>query len=127
MPNDITLPDGAFNLDNVKRPNPIIRADLRKMLRGALFAEDAAAAVGEYLVDLRKRADAKAPHGGFVLTIFSDGCGSIATGGKYFGEMFKPLAASLAELEAWLARDEVEEVNLTIGLTANGHLPVAEE
>lgn len=125
MPNDITLPDGAFNLDNVKRPNPLIRADLRKMLRGALFAEDAAAAVGEYLVDLRKRLDAKVPNGGFIITVFSDGCGSVDTGGRHFGTWFKPISVALAQCEAWLARDaddEVGDVNETLGLSRDGRV-----
>lgn len=51
-----------------------------------------------------------------MVELWSDGCGAIRFGGRSFGGMFKPLAGAVAEFEDWLARDEVAELNATLGI-----------
>ena len=50
------------------------------------------------------------------ITVFADGTGLISCPDKCFGGYMTPLVEAFDEFEAWLAQDEVAEVNATLGI-----------
>lgn len=91
---------------------------------------DLAAAITAYLADLRRRAVAAGKASEWMVSdcslhVYPDGTAMVRVGRRDCGGADVPLATAMAEAEAYLLRDETADLNLTLGLTADGRLPEA--
>lgn len=96
----------------------------------AQAAADLATALTAYITDLRARAAAAGKASEWTkadvgLHIYGDGTGVICIRGHDCGNHSKPLAVAMAEAEDWLTRDEIAELNATLGLAPDGRLAEA--
>ncbi len=91
---------------------------------------DLATALTAYITDLRARAAAAGKASEWMksdvgMHVYGDGTATIRIAGHEYGGAKTPLAVAMAEAEDWLTRDEIAELNATLGLAPDGRLAEA--